>query len=120
MATPGSLIGVGAILVPELCRGDRLVGQVVGLRGTLPPVFSTVTIHFKLLNRAEGPVEYGELEEIRTEVLMVNVGSAATLATVDRVKGKEMTLILTSPVCTDVVEKITLSRRVQGHWRLIG
>ena len=27
---------------------------------------------------------------------------------------------LTTPVCTDVGEKIALSRRVDKHWRLIG
>lgn len=29
-------------------------------------------------------------------------------------------IVLTSPVCTEVGEKLALSRRVEKHWRLIG
>ena len=29
-------------------------------------------------------------------------------------------ILLTQPVCTQVEEKIALSRRVDKHWRLIG
>lgn len=29
-------------------------------------------------------------------------------------------IVLQSPVCTEVEEKIALSRRIDKHWRLIG
>lgn len=29
-------------------------------------------------------------------------------------------IMLTSPACTEVGEKIALSRRIDKHWRLIG
>ena len=41
-AVPGGLIGVGTRVDPTLTRADRLVGQVLGLKGNLPDVFTEV------------------------------------------------------------------------------
>nr|CAI6553607.1 ADM_HP1_G0015720.mRNA.1.CDS.1 [Saccharomyces cerevisiae] len=54
------------------------------------------------------------------EVLMVNIGSTATGARVVAVKADMARLQLTSPACTEINEKIALSRRIEKHWRLIG
>ena len=37
-AVPGGLIGVGTRIDPTLCRADRLVGFVLGLKGRLPKI----------------------------------------------------------------------------------
>jgi translation initiation factor 2 subunit 3 len=42
-AVPGGLIGVGTVIDPTLTRADRLVGQVLGLKGKLPEVFIEVS-----------------------------------------------------------------------------
>lgn len=51
---------------------------------------------------------------------MINVGSVATGAKVVAVKGDAAKLALTQPCCTEIGEKIALSRRIEKHWRLIG
>ena len=56
----------------------------------------------------------------KQEVLMVNIGSLSTGGRVIAVKADLAKIGLTTPVCTSVGEKIALSRRVEGHWRLIG
>jgi translation initiation factor 2 gamma subunit (eIF-2gamma) len=56
----------------------------------------------------------------RGETLMVNIGSTSSGATVKSVRGDVATLELVQPVCTDLGEKISLSRKVDKHWRLIG
>ena len=43
-AVPGGLIGVGTVIDPTLTRADRLVGQVLGLKGKLPDVFIEVSL----------------------------------------------------------------------------
>ena len=53
-AVPGGLIGVGTKLDPDLCRGDKLIGQVMGHVGKLPPVFSQIEISFNLMKRIIG------------------------------------------------------------------
>jgi translation initiation factor 2 subunit 3 len=50
-AVPGGLIGVGLKVDPTLCRSDRLVGQVLGSKGKLPPVFTELEINYFLLRR---------------------------------------------------------------------
>lgn len=51
------------------------------------------------------------------EVLMVNIASLSSGGCVIAVKGDLAKIRLNSPVCTQVKEKIALSRRVERHWR---
>jgi len=51
------------------------------------------------------------------EVLMVNIGSLSTGGRVTAVKADLAKVALTNPVCTEIREKIALSRRVDKHWR---
>jgi translation initiation factor 2 subunit 3 len=125
-AAPGGLIGVGTHIDPTLCRADRLVGQVLGSPGQLPDVFTEIEISFFLLRRylgvkTEGDAKQGKVKKLaKSEVLLVNIGSTSTGARVAGVREDVAKLILTSPVCTSIDEKIALSRRVEKHWRLIG
>lgn len=125
-AVPGGLIGVGTRIDPTLTRADRLVGQVLGLKGKLPDVFAEIEISYYLLRRLLGvkTSDGGKQAKVqklsRGEVLMVNIGSTATGGKVVAVKGELAKISLTQPVCTVENEKIALSRRVDKHWRLIG
>jgi len=125
-AVPGGLIGVGTRIDPTLTRADRLVGQVLGLRGKLPDVFSEIEISYYLLRRllgvktSDGGKQAKVQKLAKAEILMVNIGSTATGGKVLAVKGDLTKIALTQPVCTEEGEKIALSRRVDKHWRLIG
>ena len=55
----------------------------------------------------------------RNEVLMVNIGSLSTGGRMSAVKADLAKIALTQPVCTEVGEKIALSRRVEKHWRYV-
>eukprot|EP00697_Spironema_sp_BW2_P001024 gnl/Spiro4/1139_TR600_c0_g1_i2.p1 gnl/Spiro4/1139_TR600_c0_g1~~gnl/Spiro4/1139_TR600_c0_g1_i2.p1 ORF type:complete len:391 (+),score=63.00 gnl/Spiro4/1139_TR600_c0_g1_i2:38-1174(+) len=128
-AVPGGLIGVGTRIDPFLTRADRLVGQVLGAVGQLPDIFTEVEITFYLLRQLLGVKQEGENRSqhrvarlTRGEILMVNIGSTSAGGRVLVVKQDEQSakIALTCPVCTQVGEKIALSRRVDKHWRLIG
>lgn len=125
-AVPGGLIGVGTRIDPTLTRSDRLVGQVLGLRGHLPDVFTELEITFYLLRRLLGvkTQEGSKASKVqrlsKSEVLMVNIGSTASGGKVLAVKQDLAKILLTTPVCTQEGEKIALSRRIDKHWRLIG
>jgi len=125
-AVPGGLIGVGTKIDPTLTRADRLVGQVLGLKGKLPECFAEVEISYYLLRRllgvktSDGSKQAKVQKLSKTEILMVNIGSTATGGKVLAVKGDLAKILLTQPVCTQEGEKIALSRRVDKHWRLIG
>ena len=141
-AVPGGLIGVGTDVDPTLCRGDRLVGQVLGTPGSLPDVYVHLEVKYFLLRRLLGVKAAGEGEDgkkskgskvqkiAKDEILMVNIGSTSCGAQVKKRTKKDFgdgkgevscaKIKLLSPVCTTVGEKIALSRRVEKHWRLIG
>jgi len=125
-AVPGGLIGVGTRIDPTRTRADRLVGQVLGLRGQLPDVFAEIEISYYLLRRllgvkmSDGGKQAKVQKLAKAEILMVNIGSTATGGKVQAVKGELAKIALTQPVCTQDGEKIALSRRVDKHWRLIG
>ena len=53
----------------------------------------------------------------KNEILMVNIGSLSTGGRVLAVKADLAKIGLTNPVCTEIGEKIALSRRVERHWR---
>ncbi|KAI9225406.1 MAG: P-loop containing nucleoside triphosphate hydrolase protein [Piptocephalis tieghemiana] len=124
-AVPGGLIGVGTLIDPTLCRADRLVGQVLGSVGKLPAIYTDLEINYFLLRRLLG-VKTDDKKQAKVqklskgEVLMVNIGSTSTGGKVVGVKGDLAKVQLTAPACTEVGEKIALSRRIDKHWRLIG
>ena len=125
-AVPGGLIGVGTKIDPTLCRADRMVGQVLGAVGALPDIYTELEISYFLLRRllgvrTEGDKRGAKVQKLsKNEVLMVNIGSLATGGRVVAVKADLAKIALAQPVCTEIGEKIALSRRVEKHWRLIG
>ncbi|KAJ4297217.1 eukaryotic translation initiation factor 2 subunit gamma [Collariella sp. IMI 366227] len=124
-AVPGGLIGVGTRIDPTLCRADRLVGFVLGLKGRLPEIYSEIEINFYLLRRLLGvrtaDGKQAKVDKLaKNEVIMVNIGSTSTGAKVVAIKKDAAKLQLTSPACTNIGEKVALSRRIEKHWRLIG
>ncbi|KAK6435813.1 eukaryotic translation initiation factor 2 subunit gamma [Oleoguttula sp. CCFEE 5521] len=124
-AVPGGLIGVGTRIDPTLCRADRLVGFVLGLKGQLPKIYTELEVNYFLLRRLLGvKTADGKQAKVaklaKNEVLMVNIGSTATGAKVVAVRADAAKLQLTSPACTEIGEKVALSRRIEKHWRLIG
>ncbi|KAJ7088134.1 elongation factor Tu GTP binding domain-containing protein [Mycena epipterygia] len=124
-AVPGGLIGVGTRIDPTLCRADRLVGQVLGAVGTLPQIYTELEIKLFLLRRLLGvKTDEGKQTKVarllKEERLLVNIGSTSTGGRVLSVKAGLAKIQLTSPACTEIGEKIALSRRIDKHWRLVG
>ncbi|KAJ1941693.1 eukaryotic translation initiation factor 2 subunit gamma [Linderina macrospora] len=124
-AVPGGLIGVGTMVDPSLCRADRLVGQVLGHVGKLPKVYIELEINYFLLRRLLG-VKTDDKKQAKvsklskSEVILVNIGSTSVGARVTGVKSDLAKLVLSNPSCTEIGEKIAMSRRIDKHWRLIG
>ncbi|KAH6912081.1 translation initiation factor eIF2 gamma subunit [Coprinopsis sp. MPI-PUGE-AT-0042] len=124
-AVPGGLIGVGTRIDPTLCRADRLVGQVLGAVGKLPKIYTELEISLFLLRRLLGVKSDDKkttkvTKLVKNELLLINIGSTSTGGRVLSVKADLAKIQLTSPACTEVGEKVALSRRIEKHWRLVG
>jgi translation initiation factor 2 subunit 3 len=89
-------------------------------------LFFFLQVNFFLLRRLLGVRTSGTERASRVsklvkgEILMLNIGSMSTGAKVAAVKNDLAKLQLTAPVCTNKLEKLALSRRIEKHWRLIG
>lgn len=102
-----------------------MVGKAIGHQNKLLDIFCELEINFFLLRRLLGVKTEGEKQSrvqklAKDEVIMVNIGSTSSGGRVLAVKNDLAKISLLQPVCTQEGEKISLSRRIESHWRLIG
>ena len=128
-AVPGSLIAIGTTMDPSLTRADKLVGSVIGIPGYLPGVYYSLDVAYTLMKRLIGAAGVSangkrvKVDKLRVgEVLRMNIGSTMTGAKITglRETSNVARLELTSPVCARIGDRVTISRRYEQHWRLIG
>jgi len=119
--SPGGLIGLGTNLDPSLSKADGLSGMVLGKSDSLPPVIDSFTLEPHLLKRVVGTKEELEVENIKTnELLMLNIGTTTTVGTVSSATDKGIDVRLKLPVSVDKSARVAISRRIGARWRLIG
>lgn len=117
----GGLVGIGTLLDPSLTKADGLIGNVVGKPDLLPPTRYDLTLETRLFERVVGMKEQAEVKNISLrEALLLDVGTAITTGTVTRIKGENIEIKLTRPVCAEENSRVAISRRILGRWRLIG
>ncbi len=118
---PGGLIAVGTNLDPYLTKSDSLVGRVVGPPGSLPRILTKMSVEVRLLERVVGAAEDMKVESIKTsEPLMISVGTATTVGVVTSARESLSEMTLKIPVVAEAGQRVAVSRRIGGKWRLIG
>jgi len=118
---PGGLVGIGTDLDPFITKSDSLVGNMLGRPGSLPNVMEAFNLKVHLLERMVGTAEAVEVKEIKTkESLMLNVGVATTVGVVNTCHADVCSVGLKLPVCAEKGQRVAISRKVGGRWRLIG
>lgn len=120
-ALPGGLVGVGTLLDPSLTKSDGLVGSLIGKPNTLPPVLTDISLDIQLFNTVIGSREMEKVAFVaKGERLLLNIGTAKTMGVVSAVSKDYFEAKLTIPVCGEKGDRVALSRRIGGRWRLIG
>ena len=120
-AGPGGLLGLGTGLDPALTKADTLAGRVIGLENALPPTLHEFEMDVHLLKRIVGFEKEKEIGAIKTnEPLMLTVGTATTVGIVTSARDGVVAVKLKLPVCAEKGQKVAISRRIAGRWRLIG
>jgi len=113
-AHPGGLIGVGTKLDPAVVKGDLLVGQILGHKDALGEVLDSLELEYLLIKREgfENPL-------LRAgEPLVVSIGTATSIGTITKLKGKTLSIKLKRAVYAEKGAKVALSRRMGQRWRL--
>jgi translation initiation factor 2 subunit 3 len=120
-AGPGGLLAIGTKLDPALTKSDGFVGRIVGKPNHLPEPKERIGLRVHLLERAVGTIDEKKVEPLKTqEPLMLTVGTATTVGITNEVYRDAITVNLKIPVCTFPEQKVAISRKVEGRWRLIG
>ncbi|HUR60923.1 MAG TPA: translation initiation factor IF-2 subunit gamma [Candidatus Thermoplasmatota archaeon] len=120
-AGPGGLIAVGTELDPSVTKADNLVGRALGIPGKLPKSIDRMTMQVTLLERVVGAEDEAAVEPIKVkEPLMLNVGTATTVGLVLKSANNLVEAALKLPVAVEAGDRVAISRRVGGRWRLIG
>lgn len=118
---PGGSAGIGTELDPSLPKSDSLVGQVVGLKNKMPPVWKKLTLGVNLLKRVVGSKEELDVQPLKTnELIMINAWTARSVGTIASAQADKIELVLKLPVCISKNERVVLSRRIGQKWRLVG
>jgi translation initiation factor 2 subunit 3 len=64
------------------------------------------------------------MEKVKTitkgEKLLLNIGTAKTMAVITKTSKNYFEANLTIPVCGEEKDRVAISRRIGGRWRLIG
>lgn len=120
-ALPGGLVGIGTTLDPSITKSDGLVGSIIGKPGTLPPVLNELTMDVSIFKTIVGSQEMEKVEEIsKGDTLLFNVGTSKTTGVVSHTSKERLEANLSIPICGEYGDRVAISRRISGRWRLIG
>jgi translation initiation factor 2 subunit 3 len=118
---PGGSVALMTDLDPSVVNSDKLTGNVVGIPGKLPKIWYNFDLEVHLLERVVGAKDELKVDPVKlNEILMLNVNSAATVGFVNNIGKNRVKCKLKLPVCAELNEKVTISRRVGTRFRLIG
>lgn len=120
-AGPGGLVAIGTELDPSITKADNLVGRLVGHKGNTEEALNRIGMKVTLLERVVGDDQSGVVEPLKVkEPLMLNAGTATTVGVVVKSSNEDVDCVLKLPIAALPGNRIAISRRVGGRWRLIG
>ncbi|MFH1590184.1 MAG: translation initiation factor IF-2 subunit gamma [archaeon] len=118
---PGGSVAIMTTLDSSIVSSDKLVGNVIGLPGKLPPIWYNLVLETTLLEKVVGSEKEEAVEPVKMgEILMLNVNSAATVGFVTDLSKNQFSCRLKKPICAEIGSHVTISRRIGTRFRLIG
>lgn len=106
-AIPGSLIAIATDLDPGLSIANGMVGQRVGVPGTLPPIAGELTLRLYRLKRDKHSFDKHKVgDHVRVCSNVMTVEGTVTAMT----DSKHLTVTLARPLCVGIGERVGLLR----------
>ena len=104
--TPGGLIGIGTNIDPQFTTNDYLSGNIVGLKGTLPEIYTKISIKYELIN---------DNNLNNNDLIYLQIGPASCKS-----KFIDKIFYLEKPCCVDDDMLIILSKKINNKFNIIG
>ncbi|MFH1752369.1 MAG: translation initiation factor IF-2 subunit gamma [archaeon] len=114
---PGGLIAIGTELDPSLTKNDQMKGQIIAEPGVLPEPKTELQMNYVLLERLLK-------EEINcklslNEPIVLTIGTNTTIGVITKIEKNLITVKTRNPVVAVKDERIAISKKDKGAWRLI-
>lgn len=106
----GGLIGIGTDIDPFYCKDDMLSGNIIGLRGTLPPIYNNVTLSYQVLTDF---VNFEWSPKVNDNVYL-QIGTMLIPSTITNTKKRTIQLKLLKPACIDNNSNIIICKKETG------
>ncbi len=121
-AIPGGSVAIMTKLDPFITKTDSLVGQIVGLKGTLPEPVNELSFKLNLFEKVITSTKEIEVKPIAlNEPLMLIVNSMTTVGIPLKVNPREARVKLKRPVMAFEGDRVVVFRRIEGNkWRISG
>lgn len=116
-AIPGGLIAIGTELDPGLAKGDAFRGQVAGLKGHVPDAVDFLKLKYQVIERLIGK-DRSDLK--MNDVIVLTVGTNTAVGNVTALHKDTVECRLKNAVVIEKGEKVAISKREEGKWRLVG
>lgn len=112
---PGGLIGIRTDLDPYYCKNNGLAGQVVGKVGTLPDIFTEVTLQVTLVT-SFGFVWSPKINDL----VMLQIGTKMSESKLIKISNQDYTFTLTKPTCISTNQHIIICYNINKILRIVG
>lgn len=110
---PGGLIGIRTDSDPHYCRANKLAGQVAGLVGTLPNVYSEINLPIQMVTT------FGNCwNPIVKDNVSIQIGTQMTDAIIISV-GTKIKFSFKSPVCISDKQHIIICKTIDKILRIV-
>lgn len=111
---PGGLIGIGTNVDPYYCKDDQLSGNIIGLVGTLPSVYDSIKLKYKIIDDFGGNWKPKVNDNIFLQVGTLSIGSV-----IKEFNKKNFLVELTRPACIDSDSMIMVSHKEEGIMKIV-
>ncbi|BCS83451.1 mimivirus translation initiation factor 2 gamma subunit [Cotonvirus japonicus] len=117
-ALPGGLIGVCTHLDPSLTKSDGMIGQVVGIPGSMPDVYTTLNAKCVFMRRILLNIKV--IKPKNNQHVLLSISSKSIGAVIKSIKNSIYNFELDYPCCINIGDIFSISVKIEGSWRLIG
>lgn len=110
---PGGLVGIRTDIDPFYAKNDGLAGSIVGLPGTLPDVYSEITLEIKMITL------FGfEWNPQINDTVMLQIGTKMIESKLIKI-GKKLIFELMKPVCIQNEQHIIICKNIDKILRIV-
>jgi len=112
---PGGLIAIGTDIDPYYCKDDLLSGNILGLVGSLPPVYSEIQLEYTKLEEFDG-----KWEPKNGDTVYLQIGNISCESRLQKMRNNYFYFLLLKPACIENDTKILVCRKNEGMLNIVG